>query len=130
LKQSSEEENKNEPEREDFLERIQSTKLLIPNFGPLKEKSKASSCRGSDQVMPEEKKEIANSSTKSIEIAKDKFEMKSCAKFSVSKPTKRGQIKEYVTHNLLLFEDESYNPKRNEYKDSLSQVKKDLARRK
>lgn len=70
LKQSLDEKSKKEPEREDFLGRIQSTKLLIPNFGSLKEKSKASSRRGSVQVIPEDIKEIANSSTKSIAVAK------------------------------------------------------------
>lgn len=65
-----------------------------------------------------------------ISINDNKFECKTSAAFSCSKPTKSGVLKQYVSTNLMLFQDESYNAKRDEYKDSLNLVKRDLERRK
>jgi len=45
-------------------------------------------------------------------------------------PTKNGVMKQYISTNLMLFQDKSFNAKKDEYKSSLFLVKKDLERRK
>jgi len=73
-------------------------------------------------MIVEAQEEINNSSKSGFE--------KSTARFVLNKPTKSGQLRQYVSTNLFMFQDGSFNAKKDEYKTSLELVKRDLDRRK
>lgn len=86
--------------------------------------------RTSVDIVVEAIQETQENSKDLSENFDNKFEAKTIAPFSYSRPTKTGQIKQYISTNLMLFQDESFNAKKDEYKTSLGLVKRDLERRK
>lgn len=101
--------------------------LLIPNMPSLNLAQKRSKRKTSIDIVVEAIQEVRKPTE---DTALKNFETKSSAPFSYSKPNKLGQLKSYVTSNLMVFQDGSFNAKKDDYKSSLSKVKRDLERRK